>query len=116
MVLSVDLLYAKADHGRVDLRKRLGANVLRARKERGWSQEELGNRCGLHRTEVSLLERGLRMPRLETLVKLAGALGVDTNRLCEGISWLAEEDRLEVVEAPLLPPRVKRPPGRPPSR
>ena len=116
MVLSVDLLYAATHHAPVDLRKRFGANVLRARKKQDWSQEELGNRCGLHRTEVSLLERGLRMPRLEMLVKLAGALDVDPNRLCEGISWSPDEGRIEVIETTLLPPRVKRPPEPRPSR
>jgi transcriptional regulator with XRE-family HTH domain len=100
----------------VDLRERFGANLRRARKRRGWSQEELGERCELHRTEVSLLERGKRRPRLETLVKLAGGLDVTLDRLCDGISWSPEKSRLDVVAVPYPPGRVKRSPALRPSR
>lgn len=104
----------------MDLRERFGANVRQARKRHGWSQEELGERCELHRTEVSLLERGKRRPQLETLVKLAGGLGVAPDRLCEGISWspatAAEKGRLDVVAVPFASGRVKRPRARRPSR
>ena len=51
------------------------------------SQEELGFRCDLHRTEISLLERGGREPRLGTIVKLAGSLDTTPEQLCEGIRW-----------------------------
>ncbi len=53
----------------------------------GLSQEELGFRASLHRTEIGLLERGEREPKLNTLVKLTGALGVSLNELCGGVSW-----------------------------
>lgn len=55
----------------------LAANVKRCRRHVGFSQEEVGARAGLHRTEIGLLERGERVPRIDTLIKLAGALGVD---------------------------------------
>ena len=48
---------------------------------------ELGFRCELHRTEISLLERGGREPRLGTIVKLAGALDTTPEALCDGIRW-----------------------------
>lgn len=51
------------------------------------SQEELGIRASLHRTEISQLERGLRVARIDTLVKLAGALGVPPSELITGINW-----------------------------
>jgi transcriptional regulator with XRE-family HTH domain len=41
----------------------------------------------MHRTQISLLEGGERLPRVETLVKLAGALGVAPNDLLDGIAW-----------------------------
>ena len=51
--------------------------VLREfRRRAGLSQEGLAETADLHRTEISLLERGLRTPSLETLVALAGALNV----------------------------------------
>jgi XRE family transcriptional regulator, regulator of sulfur utilization len=61
---------------------------LRAFRERfGISQEELGFLASLHRTEVGLLERGLREPRLGTVIKLAGALEVPLEDLFRGINW-----------------------------
>ncbi len=71
----------------MDKRDRFAANLRRAREVAGISQEELADRCELHRTEVSLLERGGREPRLGTLIKLATALGTSAEALCEGIGW-----------------------------
>jgi transcriptional regulator with XRE-family HTH domain len=41
----------------------------------------------LHRTEVSQLERGLRIPRIDTLVKLASSLEVPVEDLLIGLTW-----------------------------
>lgn len=68
-------------------RDRFSANLRRARQAAGISQEELAERCEIHRTEVSLLERGGREPRLGTMVKLATALGTTPEDLCSGITW-----------------------------
>jgi transcriptional regulator with XRE-family HTH domain len=73
---------------REDLALAFGRNLLRARRRASLSQEEVTIRAGLHRTEVSQLERGHRVPRIDTLVKLAGALEVPPGELLEGISWL----------------------------
>lgn len=62
-----------------------GENLRATRLQRGLSQEALGNAAGLHRTEVSLLERAAREPRLSTIVKLARALNVRPGRLLDGI-------------------------------
>lgn len=64
-----------------------GDNLARCREKVGLSQEELGIRASLHRTEISQLERGLRVARIDTLVKLAGALGIPPAELIEGIDW-----------------------------
>ena len=45
-------------------RMRMAANIRRTRKELGWSQETLAYQAGLHSTEISRLERGMREPRL----------------------------------------------------
>jgi transcriptional regulator with XRE-family HTH domain len=51
------------------------ASNLRLHRERvGLSQEALADICDLHRTEISLLERCKRSPRLETIVILAHGL------------------------------------------
>jgi transcriptional regulator with XRE-family HTH domain len=56
------------------LREQFGSN-LRAHRERvGLSQESLADICDLDRTEISLLERGKRFPRLDTIVRLARGL------------------------------------------
>jgi transcriptional regulator with XRE-family HTH domain len=63
------------------------ANLLRCRKLADMSQDEVSVRASVHRTEISQLERGLRVPRIDTLVKLASALEVSANELLEGIEW-----------------------------
>jgi transcriptional regulator with XRE-family HTH domain len=68
-------------------RERFAINLRKARQKKGISQEELGFRCELHRTEISLLERGGREPRLGTIVKLAGSLDTTPAALCEGVAW-----------------------------
>ncbi|HVC06042.1 MAG TPA: helix-turn-helix transcriptional regulator [Solirubrobacterales bacterium] len=80
----------------MEIRQRFGLNLRRARQENGISQEELGFRCELHRTEISLLERGGREPRLGTIVKLAGALDTTPGELCAGIQWLPRPGRLKI--------------------
>lgn len=54
--------------------ERIGRNLWRARRRAGFSQEELGALCSLHRTEIGHLEQGRRIPRVDTLMKVAGAL------------------------------------------
>jgi transcriptional regulator with XRE-family HTH domain len=66
--------------------KDLFARNLRAARERvQLSQEALGTRSGMHRTEISLLERGGRDPQLATIVRLARALDVELIALLQGI-------------------------------
>jgi transcriptional regulator with XRE-family HTH domain len=71
----------------VDIAARFAENLVRCRKRADMSQEELGIRASLHRTEISQLERGLRVARIDTLVKLAGALSISPCELIEGIDW-----------------------------
>ena len=71
----------------MEMSDRFAANLVKARHAAGLSQEELAFRAGVHRTQVSLLENGNRLPRFETLIKLAGALGVSVADLTDGISW-----------------------------
>jgi len=80
--------------------ERFAANLRQARTKAGISQEELGNRCDLHRTEISLLERAGREPRLATLVKLAGSLETTPAELCAGLSWQPSKRRFDVKRAP----------------
>ena len=76
-------------------RDRFAENLRKARKKANISQAELGRRCDVHRTEVSLLERRGREPRLGTIVKLAGALGVTPESLCAGVTWDVDSQRFQ---------------------
>jgi transcriptional regulator with XRE-family HTH domain len=71
----------------VDIAARFGDNLARCRRRADLSQDELSVRASLHRTEVSQLERGLRLPRIDTLVKLTASLEVSADELLAGIAW-----------------------------
>jgi transcriptional regulator with XRE-family HTH domain len=62
-------------------------NLLIARKRAGLSLEELGFRADLQRTEISSLERGFRLARIDTVVKVAGALSIAPGDLLAGMEW-----------------------------
>lgn len=68
--------------------ERFGRNLASHRRKEGLSQEELGVRASLHRTAVGQLERGERTPRADTVVKLAGSLGVAPGDLLDGLVWI----------------------------
>jgi transcriptional regulator with XRE-family HTH domain len=70
-----------------DIAAHFGENLVRCRKRAGMSQEELAVRASLHRTEISMLERGARVARIDTLVKLAGALSIPPGDLMVGMDW-----------------------------
>ena len=66
--------------------KSLFGIALRAlREERGYSQEDLAERAGLHRNYVGSVERGERNVALENIVKLAGALSIRTKDLFDSL-------------------------------
>ncbi len=70
----------------MDIRKQVGLNVQKIRRERGWSQEELAFESGLHRTYISGIERGARNPTILVIDQLASALDVTPARLLERAS------------------------------
>ena len=78
----------------MDIAATFGDNLARCRREADVTQEELSVRASLHRTEVSQLERGLRVPRIDTLIKLASSLEVDSEELLEGIKWSPGDVRI----------------------
>lgn len=64
-----------------ELHQRLARVVRRLREERGWSQEELAARCGLHRTYVGAIERGEYNITVNTLERIAHSLSSEAWRL-----------------------------------
>lgn len=71
----------------MEVARRFGTNLHRARKRRGLSQEALAARASLHRTHIGLLEKGARVARIDTTIKLATALEVAIDDLLDGITW-----------------------------
>ena len=68
----------------MEIRRLVGQNVRRIRKDRGWSQEELAFESGLHRTYISGIERGARNPTILILARLAETLQVTVDQLVLG--------------------------------
>ncbi len=64
-----------------------GSNLAYCRRRAKLSQEELAVRASLHRTAVGQLERGERVARVDTVVKLAGSLGIPAGELFDGMGW-----------------------------
>jgi transcriptional regulator with XRE-family HTH domain len=63
------------------LRELVRARIRALRRERGLSQEALCERAGISVDAVTRIERGSRVPTLDTLERLAGALGVSVVEL-----------------------------------
>jgi transcriptional regulator with XRE-family HTH domain len=73
---------ASAEVGRL-----VGRNIRHHRKLADLSQEELAFRAGIHRTAVGQLERGERVPRVDTVIRLAGCLELSPGDLLAGVVW-----------------------------
>jgi transcriptional regulator with XRE-family HTH domain len=67
--------------------EQIGRNLRRARRQACMTQEDLSRRTGLHRSEIGKLERGLRVPRLDTAIKILEGTNADPRDLFEGIAW-----------------------------
>ena len=67
------------------LKQAFGSAIRRRREALNLSQEALAERAELHRTYISLLERGSRAASIETVMKLAEALGTTGSELLREI-------------------------------
>ncbi len=68
----------------MDLLTRFAGNVKRLRAKKKLSQKALADKVGISVSYVSMLERGQRSPPLETIEKMAKALGVPPSNLLGG--------------------------------
>ena len=60
----------------MDMRRLVGSNFARIRREMGLTQEEVAERSGFSQQYISSLENGRRNPTVITLYELAQALGI----------------------------------------
>lgn len=67
----------------MSLSERIGSNIRRRRKELGLTQEQVGEKAGLDWTTIGAAERGVRNLSVESLLKVADALGVTAGDLVE---------------------------------
>ena len=67
------------------LGERFGANVVWFRHQAGLTQQELADRAGMNRVSLGELERGRRVPRLDTILKLVAGLEV---KHCDLVAWM----------------------------
>ena len=66
-----------------DVLKLFGVRVRHLRKKKNWSQEELADRTGFHRTYIGMVERGERNVSLKNIAKFAEAFGLSIKELFE---------------------------------
>lgn len=64
-------------------RELLAMNIVRLRRGKGWSQEDLAFEAGLHRTFVAHVERKVRNISIDNIERLANALQVDVHILLQ---------------------------------
>jgi len=75
----------------MDVRRRLGLNLKKLREEQGFSQESFADHCGLHRTYISGIERGVRNPTVVILDRIAKTLKVPPGQLLEEVKGSARK-------------------------
>lgn len=69
----------------LDIRIRFGRAIRRVREEQGINQEEAAERCGLHRTYYSGIERGIRNVSLVNVERIAKGLKTGLPKLFERV-------------------------------
>ena len=63
--------------------KAIGRNIRNARKAQGMTQEKLAEIVDISPTHMSVIERGVKTPKLDTFVRIANALGVSADALLQ---------------------------------
>ncbi len=94
-----------------ELRERFGLNLRECRRRASISQRELAFRSEVSQPSVSAFELGTSLPRTDTVIRLAGALGVTPGDLVAGIKWMPAETvithgEFEIPEDPALAAEV----------
>ena len=59
----------------------IGKRIRKYREAKGWRQEDFAEKIGLSVTYTGMIERGEKVPKLETFITIANVLGVSTDIL-----------------------------------
>lgn len=81
-----------------ELRKILAENIRALRASKGFSQEDLAEHCGLHRTYIGSVERGERNISLENIERISAALGVTAPQLLTANIGQSDADRFRSLQ------------------
>ena len=60
-----------------DIYKRIGFNLLKQRRLKGWTQEQLSERSGVSKSRISKMENGKENFNIESLILIAQSLEID---------------------------------------
>jgi transcriptional regulator with XRE-family HTH domain len=67
--------------------EQIGKRIRRRRREQELRQEAIAWRAEIHRTQVILIGHGERLPGVDTLIKIAAAVGASPCELLDGLAW-----------------------------
>lgn len=76
----------------------VGQNIRAIRKERGLTQNQLGELCGIKEANIRKYELGKANPKIETIEKIAKALGVPIVRIKEDLTWAEHQNTEEIKQ------------------
>ncbi len=71
--------------------KAIGQRIKLAREAKGLTQEQLAEKLALTACHISVIERGIKAPRLETLVGILNILEVDANYILTDVLSVSNE-------------------------
>ena len=63
----------------------IGKKIRKVREQKGWRQEDFAEKVGLSVTYTGMIERGEKVPKLETFVTIANVLGVSADQLLSDV-------------------------------
>lgn len=82
----------------MNLEQAFGSVLQELRNENSLSQERLAEKCGLHRTYISLLERGLKNPTLTTLFRLSSHLSISPHEFVQRVDLKLKSENAKGIE------------------
>ena len=86
----------------------IGKRIRKYRIERGWRQEDFAEKIGLSVTYTGMIERGEKVPKLETFINIANILGISTDQLLADVLETKYEIKAsEMTEAISALPKIE---------